>query len=141
MKIITQELEKKLPPQHPLLINDKINAQNSSQIIKKIKGQKKIEIYDLTFTRKCPNLMILQVKDHINRTGMNPLRKKQNQKTIDFLDITKLYNKNQQSIITDCCGNNLNTTYLYPSHYLCNVSIMAKHMGIEDISAFLVNIL
>jgi len=141
MKIITQELEKKLPPQHPLLINEKINPQNILQIIQKLKGQKKIEIYDLTYTHQHPNLMILYVKDHINRTGMNSLRKKQNQKTIDFLDITKLYNKNQQSIITDCCGNNLNTTYLYPSHYLCNVSIMAKHMGIEDISAFLVNIL
>ena len=140
MKIITHQLEIKLPTQHWLLTNEKINPTNISQIIQKLQGKKKLEIFDLTSSNKHPNHAMLNVKDHINRTGINPLRKKQKNLTIDFLDITKLYKEKKESIITDCCGKNLNNIFTYPSHYLCNISILAKHLGIDDISAFLINI-
>ena len=141
MTIITSQLRNKLPPQHLLLKKEKVNPKNIPEIIQKLKGEKKIKIYDLTSTNKHSNYSILHVQDHINRTGMNPLRKKQKNTKIAFLDISKLYKVKEKAIVTDCCGKDLNNTYLYPSHYLCNISITAKLLGINDISAFLINII
>ena len=55
-------------------------------------------------------------------------------------NITKLYKYGQNFVKTDCCGKKLNRQYSYPSHYLCNIAILAKASGIKKISAFLVNI-
>ena len=88
----------------------------------------------------CLSKSIIKVKDHINRTGENPLISHQKKLNIEFIDITKIYKIEKNAVNTDCCGKKLNKKYTYPSHYLCNISILAKAMGIKKISAFLVNI-
>ena len=58
---------------------------------------------------------------------------------IDFIDIQKIYKTDKNYIITDCCGKALNLQYAYPSHYLCNIALIARAMKYENIKAYLVN--
>ena len=140
MKIITQQLADKLPKNHKLLSNLVLNPQDYLAICPVLKEVKQLTIYDITTTKKHPDKTIINVKDHINRTGNNPLIGHQEKLGIDFTNINKLYKNGKNSIKTDCCGKTLNLRYPYPSHYLCNISILAKAIGIPKISAFLVNI-
>ncbi len=140
MKIITKQLADKLPNNHELLSNPVLNPQDYSAIHLALKEAQQITIFDITTTKKHPKKTIINVNDHINRTGNNPLIGHQKELGIDFTNICKLYNSEQHSIKTDCCGKTLNRRYPYPSHYLCNISILAKAIGVPKISAFLVNI-
>ena len=140
MKIITQQLADKLPKNHKLLSNQALNPQDYLTIHLALKETQQLTIYDITTTKKHPVDTIINVNDHINRTGNNPLIGHQKELGIYFTNINKLYNSEQNSITTDCCGKTLNLRYPYPSHYLCNISILAKAIGIPKISAFLVNI-
>jgi len=141
MKIITQQLAKKLPRDHKLLSNQTVNPQDYSTLYSLLSKAQQLTIYDITSTKKHSHETIFSVTDHINRTGNNPLIGHQIELGIDFIDITKLYLKEQNSVITDCCGKELNRKYLYPSHYLCNITILAKALDIQKISAYLVNII
>ena len=140
MKIITQQLADKLPKNHELLSNLALNPQDYLTIYPVLKEAQQLTIYDITTTKEHPVETIINVNDHINRTGNNPLIGRQKELGIDFTNITKLYKSEKNSIKTDCCGKTLNLRYPYPSHYLCNISILAKAIGIPKISAFLVNI-
>ena len=140
MKIITQQLADKLPKNHELSSNLAINPQDYLAIIHILKEAQQLTIYDITITKKHPDKTVIDVNDHINRTGNNPLICRQKELGIDFININKLYKSEKNSIKTDCCGKTLNLRYPYPSHYLCNISILAKAIGIPKISAFLVNI-
>ena len=140
MKIITQQLADTLPKNHELLSNMALNPQDYLTIHFALKETQQLTIYDITKTKKHPVETIINVNDHINRTGNNPLIGRQKELDIYFININKLYNSEQNSIKTDCCGKTLNLRYPYPSHYLCNISILAKAIGIPKISAFLVNI-
>ena len=140
MKIITQQLADKLPSDHKLLFNREINPQDYLTIYPVLKEAQQLTIYDITTTKEHPVETIINVNDHINRTGNNPLIIHQKKLGINFTNINKLYKNEQNSIKTDCCGKTLNPRYPYPSHYLCNISILAKAIGIPKISAFLVNI-
>ena len=140
MKIITHQLADKLPKNHELLSNLALNPQDYLTIHPVLKEAQQLIIYDITKTNKCPVHTIINVKDHINRTGNNPLIGRQKEMNIDFTNISKLYKSENNSIKTDCCGKTLNHRYPYPSHYLCHISILAKAIGIHKISAFLVNI-
>ena len=140
MKIITQQLADKLPSDHKLLFSRDINPQDYLTIYPVLKEAQQLTIYDITTTKKHPKKTIINVNDHINRTGNNPLIGRQKDLGIDFTNINKLYTIEKNSIKTDCCGKTLNLRYPYPSHYLCNISILAKAIGIPKISAFLVNI-
>ena len=140
MKIITQQLADKLPENHELLSNLALNPQDYLEIHTVLKKVQQLTIYDITTTKKHPVETIINVNDHINRTGNNLLIGNQKELGIYFTNINKLYNSEQNSITTDCCGKTLNLRYPYPSHYLCNISILAKAIGIPKISAFLVNI-
>jgi len=139
MTIITQQLANKLPPNNVLLSNQVINPLDYSGLHSAISGAKELTIYDVTYNEKLPDGKIISVRDHINRTGNNPLINHQNKLNIEFIDITRLYKFEQNSVKTNCCGKKLNRTYPHPSHYLCNISILAKALGINKISAFLVN--
>ena len=141
MKIITEQLANKLPREHKLLSNQSVNPQDYSTLYSLLIKVQQLTVFDITSTEKLPNETIFSVTDHINRTGNNPLIRHQIELGIDFIDITRLYLKKQNSVITDCCGKKLNRKYPYPSHYLCNITILAKALGIQKISAFLVNIL
>ena len=140
MKIITQQLADKLPNNHELLSNLALNPQDYLTIYTVLKEAQQLTIYDITTTKEHPVETIINVNDHINRTGNNPLIGRQKELGIDFTNINKLYKSEQYSIKTDCCGKTLNPRYPYPSHYLCNISILAKAIGIPQILAFLVNI-
>ena len=140
MKIITQQLADKLSKNNDLLSNLALNPQDYFAIQPVLKDVKQLTIYDITTTKKHPHKAIINVSDHINRTGTNPLIGRQKELGINFTNINKLYKSEQSSIQTDCCGNTLNLRYPYPSHYLCNISILAKALGVPQISAFLVNI-
>ena len=139
MIIITQQLANKLPKNHKLLSNLALNPQYYLAIYPVIKEAQQLTIYDITTTKEYPVETIFNVNDHINRTGNNPLIGHQKDLNIDFTNINKLYKSEQNSIKTDCCGKSLNLRYPYPSHYLCNISILAKAIGVSTISAFLVN--
>ena len=140
MKIITQQLAYKLPKNHKLLSNLVLNPQDYLAIYPVLTEVQQLTIYDITTTKEHPVEAIINVNDHINRTGNNPLIGRQKELSIDFTNINKLYKSKQNSIKTDCCGKTLNLRYPYPSHYLCNISILAKAIGTPKISAFLVNI-
>mgnify|MGYP001332038079 CR=1 FL=1 len=140
MKIITQQLAEKLPRYHDLLSNQTVDPLDYSTLHFIITETQQLTIYDITRTKKHPNETIINVNNHINRTGKNPLIGHQKELEIDFIDITNLYNGGQNSVKTDCCGKYLNKRYSYPSQYLCNISILAKALGIQKIAAFLVNI-
>ena len=140
MKIITQQLADKLPKNNELLSNLALNPQDYLTIYPVLKKVQQLTVYDITTTKEHPVETIINVNDHINRTGNNPLIGRQKELGIDFTNINKLYKSEQYSIKTDCCGKTLNPRYPYPSHYLCNISILAKAIGIPKISAFLVNI-
>ena len=140
MKIITQQLADKLPKNNELLSNLALNPQDYLTIHSILKEVQQLIIYDITRTNEYPVETIINVNDHINRTGNNPLIGRQKDMNIDFTNINKLYKSEYNSIKTDCCGKTLNLRYPYPSHYLCNISILAKARGIHKISAFLVNI-
>ena len=140
MTIITKQLANNLPKHHELLYNQVVNPQNYSQLNQILTEAQHLTIYDITKTKKCPQDTIISVNDHINRTGNNPIRGMQKKMGIDFIDMTKLYKSKQDSVVTDCCGEKLNRIYPYPSHYLCNISILAKTLGIKKISAYLINI-
>ena len=140
MKIITQQLAENIPRNHSLLANQVINPQNFAALFRFLETVQNLIVYDITKTKTHPPESIIKVKDHINRTGKNPLISHQKKLNIDFIDITKIYKIEKNAVNTDCCGKKLNKKYTYPSHYLCNISILAKAMGIKKISAFLVNI-
>ena len=140
MKIITQQLAETLPKNHELLSNLALNPQDYLTIYPVLTKAQQLTIYDITTTKEHPEETIINVNDHINRTGNNPLIGRQKELGINFTNINKLYKSEQNSIQTDCCGNTLNLRYPYPSHYLCNISILAKALGVPQISAFLVNI-
>ena len=140
MKIITQQLADKLSKNNDLLSNLALNPQDYLTIYPVLTKAQQLTIYDITTTKEYPVETIFNVNDHINRTGNNPLIGHQKDLNIDFTNINKLYKSEQNSIKTDCCGKTMNLKYPYPSHYLCNISILAKAIGIHEISAFLVNI-
>ena len=140
MKIITKQLAEKLPNNHELLSSLALNPQDYLEIHTALKEAQQTTIFDITTTKKHPDMTIINVNDHINRTGNNPLIGHQIELGIDFTNINNLYKCERNSIKTNCCGKTLNLRHPYPSHYLCNISILAKAIGIPKISAFLVNI-
>ena len=99
-----------------------------------------ITIYDRTQSDGLKNNEIIPIKDHINKTGHNPLIGNQQKLKIDFIDLTNIYSTTRSGVITECFGSNpIGSTAKYPSAYLCNISILARALGFLRIKAFLVN--
>jgi len=141
IKIITEQLSNKLPKNSELQKHNIINPTNFNQLYQLLKAKKidEIHVTDSTATNKTPPGITIPVQDHINRTGKNILRGKQNFLAIDFLDITTPYILKKNSIITNCCGEVLNNKYEYPSHYICHITTLAHAMNIKNIHGFLYN--
>ena len=55
--------------------------------------------------------------------------------------MTETYLYENNAIVTVCCGKTLNNNFDYPSHYLCNIAILAKAFKVPTIKAYLYNIL
>ena len=141
MNIITEQLANKLPKESKLKHHKTINPTNFNPLYKLLKAITTNEIYIIDATH-IPNKepgTIIQIQDHINRTGTNILIGRQKLLNIDFIDITNLYTHKKNSIITNCCGTTLNNMYEYPSHYICHITILAHAMNIKNIHGFLYN--
>ena len=75
----------------------------------------------------------------MNHTGINPLIGKQNQLNIDFVDMTHVYNKKPNGVITHCNGKELKQEHNFPSHYISLITIIARALKYKIINGFLVN--
>ena len=141
MNIITEQLANKLPQNSELQKYNIVNPTNFNELYQQLKAKKtnEINVIDLTSTPKEEHGMIISVQDHINRTGTNILIGRQKLLGIDFIDMTNLYQKKKNSIITNCCGEILNNKYEYPSHYLCHITTLARAMNTKNIHGFLYN--
>ena len=141
MNIITEQLANKLPKDSELQKYKIVNPTNFNELYQQLKSNKtnEINIIDLTSTPKEEYGMIISVQDHINRIGTNILTGRQKLLGIDFIDMTNLYKKKKNSIITNCCGEILNNKYEYPSHYICHITTLAHAINIKNIYGFLYN--
>ena len=143
LKIITRQLAKNLPPDHRMQENKVINPTNFKNIynIFNSTADRELCIFDATITKQIKKNQTIQVRDHINKTGINILIGQQKTLDINFIDLSYLYTYDQNSIITECCGETLNAEKEYPSHYLCHIAILAKTMKFHKITGLLYNII
>ena len=141
MTIITSQLAEKLPVGHELLNNHVVNPLDYPTLHSTISNAERIIIYDVTQNKKHLQEEIIKIKDHVNRTGSNPLVDRQEELGINFVDISMLYKYEKGAVITNCCGPRLSRHYDYPSHYMCHISILARAMKIKEIKANLINII
>ena len=121
----------------------KINPKKIAETIKTLKTlqQNSIEVYDITYNTQKPHNEKIIVKDHINKTGNNPLVGIQNQFSEPFIDISNTYNV-EDGVTTACLGphyDQYKKQHAYPSTYLCYISILAKAIGVKNINAILIN--
>ena len=133
MIIITQEVfnTKKETPHD--IVADINRLEKLKTELSQIKKNTPIEIYDLGVIKK-EQQETLKVKDHINKTGINPII---GSDKIEFKDISKLY-KNKKGIVTTCCGKNLNLNHKNPSHFLCVFSVLVLYLGFTNITGFII---
>ena len=136
--IITKAVKKIFPKIKHSYCYDKKNAINTISKIKK--NQQAVVIYDITYDKKNKSGQKIKVKNHINKTGENPLI---NIHPIRFLDATKIYKRNKGSVITTSFGKNYNkiqTKTPYPSTELSNIAILCKKFIVDaSIEGVLIN--
>jgi len=113
-------------------------SKNPIEFFLKIKNKpKEIHIYDLGFNK---TNTIIPIINHINKTGINPLRKQE--KKIKFYDITQIYKQQKGGEIAECYGGRpqkqKNKKYIQ-AHFLCNYVIAANHIGIKNIYAYVID--
>ena len=143
LRVITEQLSNKLPPENKLQKLTKIHHDNFESIYKLINPKKITELHitDATYSNKISKGITVQVKDHINKTGSSILIGKQTLLNIDFIDMAEVYSYGKKAIITVCCGETLNKNLDYPSHFLCHITILARALKIPTIKGFLYNTL
>lgn len=102
------------------------NENQNSVIKNNIKNRKIIIVFDITHSSKHKQGHKFYVKDHINKTGKNPLIK---QKPIKFVDLTDLYISNKKSITTTSVGEKVDLSKnqsLFPSTEMALISILCR---------------
>ena len=134
MIIATQELVNIKNKIKHNIVADINNLGRLKNDLSQIKKTIPIKIYDLGILSK-QSQEILEVKDHINKTGINPII---GHSKIEFKDISRLY-QNKTGIITTCCGKKINLNHKNPSYFLCIFSVLVFYMGFKNISGFIVN--
>ena len=139
LKLITQQLAKNLPPDHRMQENKVINPTNFKNIYNLFNStaDRELCIFDATITKQIKKNQTIQVMDHINKTGINILIGQKKKLDINFIDLSYLYTYDQNSIITECCGETLNSEKEYPSHYLCHITTLARAMNYQTIIGYL----
>ena len=122
-------------------IFDNESFEKTKKEIIKIKKNQIIEIWGATATEKYKNKEILQVKDHINFSGYNPLIGKQKNIKTNFPDMTNIYEQHKNAIVTTSRGKYFlqEEIYEYPTQYFCYFAIIARSLGIKKITGFLIN--
>ena len=137
MKIITKELYTANPETTSDYIVDLKETKAMINFFNKNRNQK-IKIYDLTTSKNLKENEVVSVKDHINKSGVNPVIGNKELSLKGFKDISNIY-LSKEGVITTCCGKNLNKNLKYPSHYLCIYTILLYYIGYQKIEAYLVN--
>ena len=110
LSVITEQLSKKLPKENVLQKQTIVNPANFDSIYKLLDSHNitELNITDATYSKKIAAGKMVQVNDHINKTGSNPLIGKQEFLDIDFIDMTGAYSFDKKAIVTVCCGETLN---------------------------------
>ena len=141
LKIITQQLSTNLQEDHFLQKNKTVDPTNFNKLHNLLKSVtiREICVFDATASMQIPKHETIQIRDHINNTGTNILIGQQKLLEIDFPNLSEIYTYNQNSIITECCGKILNKEKLFPSHYICHITTMARAMKFRRIIGFLYN--
>ena len=123
-RFFEQIKNKKITKKYDLCFNEQMNIKKIESEIKKATN---ILIYDITHSEQEKEGKIININDHINRTGKNFLIKKN--KVPVFIDISHLYDHSRGGIITTGLGNYY-TEYCkeieYPSSDLCLISVWCK---------------
>ena len=99
-----------------------------------------IVIYDITHINNKKEGAVFYIKDHINKTGENPLRGKKH----EFLDISNLYIQHNKGITTTCLGQRYSKhkkKHTNPSTNICNIAILVKANGFSNITGKIINCL
>ena len=135
MIIITKETVDAIKEIPHDIVADIHNIEKLKKNLSLIKKDTPIKIYDLGLIKEEPQ-KIIEVKDHLNKTGINPII---GSNEIDFKDISCLY-KSKTGIVTTCCGKELNLNHKNPSHFLCVFSVLVFYLGFTNISGFIINI-
>ena len=117
------------------IIADIQNIEGFKRAMSKIKNKNSlIEIYDLGVLLETEK-EIISIKDHINKTGINPII---GSKKIEFKDVSKLYSS-KTGVVVECCGDNQIDKNKNSSYFLCVFSILSFYLGFNKISGFIVN--
>ena len=103
MIIATKELINQKKDFKYNIIADINNLKKLKEDLSKIKKDTSIKIYDIGVVKK-ESKKTIEVKDHINKTGINPII---GNDKIEFKDIGRLY-KSKKGTVTTCCGKSLN---------------------------------
>ena len=121
--------------QHDILADINNLQKFQTEILEAQKKEFNISIYDAGITNQ-PPLKTIEIKDHINKTGINPIINNKEIKEIDFRDISKIYNTIKGEVTT-CCGKEINRDYQNPSHFLCVFSILAFYLDFKNIQGYI----
>jgi len=121
--IITEEIKKrKLIKKYDYCYKQNRLSKEIKQKILKAEG---ILLYDITKTKEKK----LHINDHINKTGKNPLIKIS---PLEFIDISKLYQKEKNGITTVGLGARFNkekNNHQYPSTFMCTIAVLCKKIN------------
>ena len=109
--------------------------------IKKLNKNHEIHIYDISKNTKNIKIKnIYNVNNHVNKTGINPIRGQQKNK-INFYDITQIYKQSKGGKIVECFGENeviLSRKDAVSGTFLCNYAICAHVVGFRKIYGYVV---
>ena len=135
--IATKELIRAQPGFKSDIVADINNLTGFQKQIKKVQKEQNITIYDIGEINTS-NKQQIKIKDHINKSGINPIIKNPMIENITFEDISNIY-KNKEGSTTTCCGEKINSSYSNPSHYLCVFSITLFYLGYKNLKAHLID--
>ena len=135
--IATKELiNKNKTFKHDIIADINNLSQFQKSLLKNEDKEQLIKIYD-SGTAKTNTTQTIEIKDHLNKTGANPIINNSQINKITFKDISEIYNT-KEGIVTTCCGEKLNHDHLNPSHFLCIFSILAFYLGFKNIKGYIV---
>ena len=114
---------------------------NPNLQISRLNKNHEIHIYDISKNTKNIKIKnIYNVNNHVNKTGINPLRGQQKNK-INFYDITQIYKQSKEGKIIECFGKNkiiLSRENTISAMFLCNYAICAHIAGFRKIYGYVV---
>tara|TARA_Y100001960_G_C14674007_1_gene827556 strand:- start:425 stop:862 length:438 start_codon:yes stop_codon:yes gene_type:complete len=144
MHIITEELYREIPNIQKILKLKNITIiKNLSNPFKKTPPNIKTAIYIYDISKKYKKgqaVSITPINNHINKTGVNPIRQKENKK-IKFYDITEIYQQNKKGKIAVCYGDKIPSkieTKHVSTGYLCYFSVIARLFYSEKVYGFVI---